>query len=79
MAAAFHHQPQIMFTSKIYRCCDVLRIPCRDRVHAWLGSPRIDPSQGLREPRLIADVKGISQILCETLGSDTARIGFQSR
>ena len=63
VAAAFYHEPQVIFASKIYGCCDVLRIPCRDRVNAWLGSPRIDPSQGLRESKLIAEVKRISQIL----------------
>ena len=79
VAAALDHQAQIIFARKIHRRSDVVGISCRDRVYARLGSPRIDPSQGLREPGLIADVVRISQVLREALGCGACRIGFEYR
>ena len=63
VAAALDRQAQVIFAGKIHRRGNVLRIPRRDRVNAGLGGPRIDPSQGLREPGLVADVIWILQIL----------------
>ncbi len=65
VAAALDHQAQVIFAGKIHRRGNVLGISCRDRVNAWLGGPRVDPSQGLREPRLIADVIRISDVFQE--------------
>ncbi len=76
VTAALDHQAQVIFAGKIHGLSNVMGISCRDRVNAWFGSPGIDPSQGLREPRLIADVLWISQVLRETLGCGACRISF---
>ena len=68
VAAALDHQAQVIFAGKIHGLSNVMGISCRDRVNAWFGGPCVDPSQGLREPRLIADVIWISQVLREKLG-----------
>ena len=79
VAAALDHEAQVIFAGKIYRRGNVLGISCRDRVDAWLGSPRVDPSQGLREPGLIADVVRIFQVLRSEAWRRRCRIGFEYR
>ena len=79
VAAALDHQAQVIFAGKIHGLSDVMGISCRDRVNARFGSPCVDPSQGLRESRLIADVIWIFQVLRETLGGGACRIGFDYR
>jgi hypothetical protein len=79
VAAALDHQAKVMVAGKIHGRGNVLGISCRDGVNAWFGGPCIDPSQGLREPRLIADVVGILQVLRETLRCVSRRISFELR
>ena len=79
VAAALDHQAQVIFAGKIHRLGNVMGISCRDGVNAWFGSPCVDPSQGLREPGLIADVVWIFQVLREKLGRGARRIGFEYR
>src|SRR5690242_18980770 len=79
MAAAFHHQAQVIIARKVYRCRDVMSIACGNCVNAWFGSPCIDPSQGLCESRLIADIIWIFQVLPQPLGGGTRRISFGYR
>src|ERR1700730_14366805 len=77
VATALDDQAQVIFACKIHGLSNVLRISCCDGVNAWFGGPCVDPSQRLREPRLIADVIWIFQVLRETLGCGTPRISFQ--
>src|SRR5215813_6797733 len=79
VAAALDHQAQVIFARKIHGLGNVVGISCSDCVNAWFGSPCIDPSQGLRESRLIANEIWISQILGELLGCGTRRIRFEYR
>ncbi len=75
VAAALNHQAQVICTGEIHGLGDVMRISCSDRVNAWFGGPCVDPSQGLREPGLIADVIWIFE-LREKLGCVDLRISF---
>src|ERR1035441_1283642 len=79
VAAAFDHQAQVILAGKIHGLSNVMGSSCRDRVNAWFGSPSVNPSQGLRESRLIADVIWISDVLPETLGCGAFGIGFEYR
>src|SRR5258708_17390232 len=79
MAAAFDDQAQVIFAGKFTAFGDVMCISCRDRVNAWLGDPRIHPSQRLSESRLLADVVWIFYVLQETLGRGAGRIGLEYR
>ena len=76
MAAALDHQAQVILAGKIHSLGDVLSISSHDRVNARFGRPRIDPCQGLCEPRLIADVIWISDVLHETFGVSAFRISL---
>src|SRR5271167_1188907 len=76
VAAALDHQAQVIFAGKIHGLSNVMGISCRDRVNAWLGSPCVDPSQGLRKAWLVADIIWISKVLPETLGRGARRISF---
>ena len=79
VAAALDNQAQVIITGKIHGLSNVVGISCRDRVSAWFGSPCVDPSQGLRESRLIADIIRISQVRREKLDCGACRISFESR
>src|SRR6266446_1042760 len=79
VATALDHQAQVIFTGKIHGLSNVMGISRRDRVNAWFGGPCVHPSQGLREPRLIADVIWIPDVLREQLGCGARRISFEQR
>jgi hypothetical protein len=68
MAAALDHQAQVVPAGEIDGRGDVLGVPRRDRVDAWLGSPRVDPSKALRKARRIADVVRIPDVFQQLLG-----------
>ncbi len=63
MAAAAHRETQIIFPREGYRRRDIVGVAGRDRVHARLGGPRIDPSGGLGESRRIAEEIRILEVL----------------
>jgi len=65
--AALNYQAQVIVARKVHGLSNILGISCRDCVNTWFGRPRVDPSQGLREPGLIADEIWISQIVGEKL------------
>src|SRR5271166_5874918 len=79
VAAALDHQAQVIFAGEIHSLSDVMGISCRDRVDAWFGGPGVHPSQGLGQPRLIADIIWISQVLREKLGCSARGIGLEYR
>jgi hypothetical protein len=62
VSAAFHDQTQPVLAREVYGCGNVVGISCGNGINTGLGSPRIRPAQGLRESRLVADVKGIIQV-----------------
>ena len=69
MPAALHHQTQIIFTGEVDRCRNVFRILRCDREHARFREPRVDPSEGLREARLLADVVRILDVRDQALAA----------
>ena len=79
VAAAFNHEAQVVVAGEIDGLGNVVSISRGDCVRAGLGSPRIDPSQGLRESGLIADVVRIFQILQQEFGGGAVGIGFEDR
>ena len=79
VAAAFDRETQVIFACEIHSRGNVLGVARRDRIHAGLRSPRIDPSQGFCEPRRIADEVGIFEVLREFLGGVAIRIGLENR
>ena len=79
VAAALNDEAQIVFAGEIHRRGNVVGVSRRDCVDARFGSPRVDPSQGLREAGLIADVVRIRQVVPEILGCGARRIGFEFR
>ncbi len=79
MSTAFHDEAQIVIPRKIHGSSDVVGVSRGDCVHARLGGPRVDPSQRLREPRFVADVVRVLQILEDTLGSAASRIGREGQ
>ncbi len=76
VAAAFHDQAQIVFASKVYGHCNIIRVSCRNRINAWLCNPRVHPTQSLRKTRLIANVVGIIEILENVLTGRAFRCGL---
>jgi hypothetical protein len=79
VSAAFHHQPQVILAGKIHGLGNVVGISCRDRVDAWPGRPCVDPSQGLCESGVIADMIWVSQTLQETPGCSPRLISLEWR
>ena len=73
VAAALHHEPQIVFPCEIDRGDDILRRLGGDRVDAWLRRPRPDPAERLGEPDLVAEVVGILEFLEHLLASRVGR------
>jgi hypothetical protein len=76
MAATFDYQAQLILSGKVDAIGDIVRIPRRDGVHARLCCPCIDPSQRLRQSRLIANVIRILQIRPHNLSLRAGRVGF---
>ena len=73
VAAAFHHQPQIVRSGEIDRCGDILRRLGGDRVDARPGRPGADPAKRLRQPDLVAEIVGIFKRLEEPRASGVRR------
>ena len=67
MAAAFHHQPQIVGPREINRGDDILSRLHGDGVDTWFRRPGSDPAQRLGEPDLVAEVVGILELLEDLL------------
>src|SRR6202044_351443 len=74
VAAAFHHQTQIILTGEVDRCRNVVRIPRCDGEHARFREPRVDPSEGLGEARLLADIVWILDVRDQALAASTTDI-----
>ena len=63
VAAAFHHQPQVIIAGEIDGSDNVLGASGNDRVSARCRSPALEPAGGLRATRLFANEIGIFHLL----------------
>ena len=73
VAAALHHQPQIVGSREIDRGDDILRRLGGDGVDARLRRPRPDPAERLGEPDLVAEIVGILELLEHLLAVGVGR------
>ena len=62
VAAALHHQPQIVVAGEIYRGDDVFGSLGSDRVCARPRRPCADPAERLRQPDFVAEKVGILEL-----------------
>jgi len=63
VGAAFNRKTKIVLAGKVHRGGNVVGISCRNDVDTRFGSPRINPTQGFREARLVANVVRVLQTL----------------
>ena len=73
VAAALHHQPQIVLPREIDRGDDVRRRLGGDRVDARLRRPGPDPAERLRQPDFVAEIVRILELLEDLRASRVRR------
>ncbi len=75
VAAALHHEPEVVGPGEIHRGGDILRRFGGDRIGARPRRPGADPAERLRQPDLVAEIVRVLELL-EHLGA--CRIGRRS-
>ena len=78
VAAAFYHQAQIIFASKVDGCGDMVGVSRRDCVNARLREPRVHPSQSLRKAWMVADKVWVLDIRDQLFALGSIRV-FDAR
>jgi hypothetical protein len=73
VTAAFDRKAQTVFASEAHRCRNVIRVSGRNSVSARLARPGVDPTQCLRESRMVAHVIRILDVFKKVRTRGAAR------